>query len=67
MNEQFRRSSHSSGGQNCVEVALSPDARDIAIRDSKRLSSPILRFGPAAYIAFAQGVTACPDRTTSVG
>ncbi|WP_372411032.1 DUF397 domain-containing protein [Streptomyces luteireticuli] len=66
MNQQFRRSSYSSGGQNCVEVALSLDVRNIAIRDSKIPSGPILRFSPAAYVAFAQDITACPDRTTSM-
>ncbi|MEW1660450.1 DUF397 domain-containing protein [Streptomyces sp. NPDC093707] len=50
------KSSHSSGGANCVEVA---DLRTrVAVRDSKTPDGPILAFPAAAFTAFVADVRA---------
>ncbi|AEM81475.1 DUF397 domain-containing protein [Streptomyces violaceusniger] len=47
----LRKSSYSRGEEECVEVATNvPDA--VAIRDSKNPAGPMLRFTPAAWVAF---------------
>jgi hypothetical protein len=47
---RWRRSSHSGGGTNCVEVAALVDA--VAVRDSKDPAGPALVFTPAEIGAF---------------
>ncbi|MEV7010153.1 DUF397 domain-containing protein [Streptosporangium sp. NPDC051022] len=52
---EFRKSSYSGGGDNCVEVAT--NLSDIvAVRDSKDPSGPTLTFSPAAWRDFLRGV-----------
>ncbi|MEW9515428.1 DUF397 domain-containing protein [Streptomyces tubercidicus] len=47
----WRKSSYSSGGGNCVEVAsLGPDA--VAVRDSKNPAQDPLCFSSTAFAAF---------------
>ncbi|MET9646863.1 DUF397 domain-containing protein [Streptomyces syringium] len=54
----FKKSSHSSGVETCVEIAL-PEALDpVAIRDSKHPDGPILWCGPRAYRSFTRAVRA---------
>ena len=54
----WAKSSHSGGGDNCVEVALRPDGSAL-VRDSKAgEASPILNFTPAEWRAFLAGVRA---------
>jgi len=51
----WRKSSYSgASGDNCVEVAESPNA--IAVRDSKDPEGPKLMFGRAAFSVFARGL-----------
>ncbi|TDQ01166.1 DUF397 domain-containing protein [Labedaea rhizosphaerae] len=48
---EWRKSSYSGGnGSDCVEVAISP--RRAAVRDSKNISGPVLRFPAEAWWAF---------------
>ncbi|MGW7752390.1 DUF397 domain-containing protein [Streptomyces violaceusniger] len=48
---EFRKSSFSTGDRECVEVATNvPDM--VVIRDSKDPDGRILRFTPAAWVAF---------------
>lgn len=50
---EWRKSSFSQGGgTNCVEVALAPAAA--AVRDSKNVTGPRLRFPAAAWRAFVR-------------
>ncbi|MDT0450988.1 DUF397 domain-containing protein [Streptomyces hesseae] len=49
----FARSSYSSGGQNCVEVAA---LGAIALHDSKRPDGPIIRIGADEFGAFTRAV-----------
>lgn len=51
---QWMKSSHSGGGQDCVEVARVPGV--VAVRDSKDPAGPALVFAPAAWQAFASQV-----------
>ncbi|WP_424214945.1 DUF397 domain-containing protein [Streptomyces sp. BI20] len=48
---RWRRSSHSTGMNNCVETAPLPPGR-LAIRDSKRPAGPVLRVSDAAWTGF---------------
>lgn len=61
----FKKSTYSSGGDNCVEVAL--PGRDgaglIAVRDSKYPDGPILWCGPRAYRSFTRALRANELRT----
>ncbi|AQW53501.1 DUF397 domain-containing protein [Streptomyces violaceusniger] len=55
----FRKSSYSGGEEECVEVATNvPDV--VAIRDSKDLGGPILRFAPGAWADFRVALTQEP-------
>lgn len=52
----WRKASRSSAeGGNCVEVAELPGGGR-AVRDSKDPSGPVLRFTPAEWAAFADGM-----------
>lgn len=52
----WRRSSLSSGGDNCVEVAFAADG-SVGVRDSKRGdASPVLEFTSPEWEAFLGGV-----------
>ncbi|MFJ8861478.1 DUF397 domain-containing protein [Streptomyces sp. NPDC102451] len=55
---RWRRSSRSTGMNNCVETALLDDGQ-LAVRDSKDTVLPPLRFSAAAWTSF---VTALPGR-----
>jgi hypothetical protein len=52
---EWRRSSRSYGGGNCVEVAPHHGAL-IDIRDSKNPQGAVLRFTPIQWNAFVAGV-----------
>ncbi|WP_329615219.1 DUF397 domain-containing protein [Streptomyces brevispora] len=50
---EFAKSSYSSGGGECVEVALNvPQA--VAVRDSKQSDGPVLLLAPTAWDAFQE-------------
>lgn len=52
----WRKSSLSSGGDNCVEVATAADG-SVGVRDSKQRGlGPILEFTSAEWDAFVGGV-----------
>ncbi|HEY8527942.1 MAG TPA: DUF397 domain-containing protein [Acidimicrobiales bacterium] len=52
----WRTSSRSSGGDNCVEVAFAADGT-VGVRDSKQQGDgPVLEFTPAEWEAFLGGV-----------
>lgn len=48
---EFRKSSYSGGGNNCVEVATNV-AGVVAVRDSKNPGGPVLTFTPAEWREF---------------
>jgi hypothetical protein len=50
----WRKSSRSSGGGNCVEVAFADDG-DVGVRDSKDSGGPVLTFTPSEWQAFTEG------------
>jgi len=51
----WRKSSHSGGAQDCVEVTSDlPGA--VAVRDSKDRGGPVLMFSSRAWQAFVAGV-----------
>ncbi|NDZ80874.1 DUF397 domain-containing protein [Streptomyces sp. SID10853] len=52
---RWRRSSHSTGMNNCVETALL-DGGLLAVRDSKRVHRPALLFGAPAWSSFLESV-----------
>ncbi|MFE5961053.1 DUF397 domain-containing protein [Streptomyces rubiginosohelvolus] len=54
---QWRRSSRSTGMNNCVETARFADAL-LAVRDSKDVDRPPLRFSAAAWATFVDGLGA---------
>ncbi|MGW3583524.1 DUF397 domain-containing protein [Streptomyces rubiginosohelvolus] len=54
---QWRRSSRSTGMNNCVEAARFADAL-LAVRDSKDVDRPPLRFSAAAWTTFVDGLGA---------
>lgn len=51
----WRKSSRSGGGDNCVEVAFAADGT-VGVRDSKNPTGPVLEFTPTEWDAFAGGV-----------
>ncbi|WNV89808.1 DUF397 domain-containing protein [Umezawaea sp. Da 62-37] len=51
----WRKSSHSGGNGECVEVAW-PEAR-VAVRDSKNTTGPTLDFPPVQWHGFLSSVT----------
>jgi hypothetical protein len=52
----WRKSTLSSAGDNCVEVAFAADGH-AGVRDSKQHGlGPVLEFTPAEWIAFLGGV-----------
>lgn len=53
----WRTSSRSGNNGQCVEVAELPDGGR-AVRDSKDREGPVLRFTPAEWNAFLDGVKA---------
>ncbi|WP_171165806.1 DUF397 domain-containing protein [Streptomyces sp. I05A-00742] len=54
---EWRRSSHSTGMNNCVETAA-PAPGWLAVRDSKRTTGPVLLFRPASWAPFVTLVRA---------
>ncbi|MFG1807951.1 DUF397 domain-containing protein [Streptomyces sp. NPDC049040] len=51
----WRRSSHSTAANNCVEAAALPTGR-VAVRDSKDVAGPALVFPSGAWAAFVEAV-----------
>ena len=52
----WRKSTLSSGGDNCVEVAFAADG-SVGVRDSKQQGlGPVLEFTPGEWEAFLGGV-----------
>ena len=51
----WRKSTRSSGGDNCVEVATNLDGV-VPVRDTKDRDGGTLAFGPEAWTAFVDGV-----------
>lgn len=57
---RWHKSSHSGGGNDCVEIAAVESAAagnaafamGAAVRDSKNPNGPQLRFGAAGWVAF---------------
>ncbi|HEX7661109.1 MAG TPA: DUF397 domain-containing protein [Pseudonocardiaceae bacterium] len=47
----WRKSSHSGGGNDCVEIATTGDGV-AAVRDSKNPDGPRLRFGTGQWSVF---------------
>lgn len=52
---EWFKSSHSGGGQECVEVAHL-DGGMVGVRDSKNPTGPALVFTPGEWTAFTVGV-----------
>jgi hypothetical protein len=50
----WRKSSHSGGDNNCVEVAHS--GTDITVRDSKNPRSGMLSFSPVDWTVFTRNI-----------
>ncbi|WP_329181799.1 MULTISPECIES: DUF397 domain-containing protein [unclassified Streptomyces] len=51
----WRRSSHSTAANNCVETATLTSGH-VAVRDSKDVAGPALLFPPGAWGSFVQAV-----------
>ena len=45
----WRKSSHSGGGNDCVEVA---GGTSVGVRDSKNATGPTLEFAPGPWLEF---------------
>ncbi|SDO87111.1 DUF397 domain-containing protein [Actinacidiphila guanduensis] len=52
----WRRSSHSTAANNCVETARLPSGAT-AVRDSKDVEGPALLFTPDAWTCFVRDVS----------
>jgi hypothetical protein len=50
----WRKSSRSAAAGHCVEVAI--EAATVAVRDSKDVAGPVLRFAEAQWSGFLAGV-----------
>lgn len=50
------KSSHSSAGSECVEVAFLDGGKMVGVRDSKNVSGPALIFSPAEWDVFTADV-----------
>lgn len=55
---RWRKSSHSGGGNDCVEIAGA--ASGAVVRDSKNPDGPRLRFGAADWSTFVHGMGSTP-------
>lgn len=56
---EFRKSTFSAGGKECVEVGFVDNgARQVMVRDSKHRGGAVLRFTQSEWDAFAKGVRA---------
>ncbi len=53
LNDQWKTSSRSGNGGNCVEAR---STADVNVRDSKDRQGPVLTFDRAAWSAFLDGV-----------
>lgn len=53
---EWRRSSRSYGGGNCVEAASARHGAHIGVRDSKDPGGAVLRFTPVQWNAFVAGL-----------
>ncbi|WP_405935703.1 DUF397 domain-containing protein [Streptomyces sp. NBC_00726] len=53
---RWRRSSYSTGMNNCVETAPSGTGRPLAVRDSKDVGRTPLEFSPTAWTSFVSGL-----------
>lgn len=51
----WRRSSHSTAANNCVEAGVLPSGR-VAVRDSKDVSGPALLFPPGVWASFVHAL-----------
>jgi len=51
----WRKSTRSSGGDNCVEIAVATDGA-VGVRDSKDPTGPVLQFDPRTWAEFLGGV-----------
>lgn len=53
----WRKSTLSGGGDNCVEVAVATDGSGaVGVRDSKNPKGPVLVFSSSEWAAFVDGV-----------
>ncbi|GAA2491784.1 DUF397 domain-containing protein [Streptomyces thermolineatus] len=57
LGNEWRKSSHSGGEGDCVEVALLSEA-STGVRDSKDRGGPVLTFSDEAWAGFVAGVRA---------
>jgi hypothetical protein len=54
MPPSWRKSSHSTSGANCVEVAVTPAT--VLVRDSKDTARPHIQVGSGSWDFFQRGV-----------
>lgn len=54
LNNTWQKSSHSSGGDNCVEARLHKGL--VQVRDSQDPNGAVLTFLPSEWVAFTGGV-----------